>query len=77
MRAVLTFATFAVLLASAIPATAQTEPDPEANGACVHSVSTLRMCNDITRRWCITGGFANADFYEGQTCKELKDSGVY
>lgn len=53
------------------------EDDPEATGACIHAVAGVKMCNEITRRWCITGGFASATFFEGATCADLKKTGVY
>ncbi|HEX6859934.1 MAG TPA: hypothetical protein VF138_07010 [Caulobacteraceae bacterium] len=56
---------------------AQNEPNPEDMGACIHRVSSLAMCNEITRRYCFGGGFAYATFYEGITCSEAKDNGYY
>lgn len=53
------------------------EEDPEETGACIHTVSSLQVCNDITRRWCITGGLAKANFYPGETCDSLKRQGLY
>jgi hypothetical protein len=53
------------------------DEDPEEKGACIQSVGSLRTCNDITRRYCITGGFARATFYPGETCDSLKKQGYY
>lgn len=53
------------------------DEDPEEMGACIHSVSWGRTCNDITRRFCIGGGFARATFYPGETCDSLKRQGLY
>lgn len=56
---------------------AQLEGSGDERGACVHRVSTYKMCNDITRQWCITGGFAYADFYPGITCADAKSMGYF
>jgi hypothetical protein len=53
------------------------EQDPEDTGACIHSVSTARMCNEITRRYCFSVMFVAARFYEGYTCDDAKREGLY
>ncbi len=53
------------------------EQDPEDRGACIHSVSSARMCNEITRRYCFSAMFVSASFYEGYTCDDAKREGLY
>ena len=53
------------------------EQDPEDRGACIHSVSSARMCNEITRRYCFSAMFVSASFYEGYTCDDAKAEGLY
>ena len=53
------------------------EQDPEDRGACIHSVSSARMCNEITRRYCFSAMFVSASFYEGYTCADAKAEGLY
>lgn len=56
---------------------AQSDGNPEDTGACVHRVSSMAMCNDITRRYCFSAMFASAVFYEGISCSEAKANGYY
>ena len=53
------------------------QDDPEAMGACIHSVSTARMCNEVTHRYCFSAMWIRANFYEGYTCDQAKSEGLY